>query len=480
MKKYGVNIFLMLMGALLVWSPKTWALDPVPHNDVIFSEVLQGSASSATQEFIEIYNNTTADIDLTGWHLQYASATKTDWTSPSRNITLSGSIKADDYYLLVSTGYLTDKANLSYSATLSQTGGHLRLLDKNGNLQDQIGWGSAAMPLGSAVAAPAAGSSLARLTNADGYNLSEDNSTDFAATLSPTPLADNLITLPAAEDDSSGGTGTGSGTGSGASTPPVKIDYPLVQISELLPNPASPQTDASDEFVELYNPNDYDVELSGYTITAGLRAAYKYAIKDLTIPAASYLVFTSVGTNLSLSNTAGKAQLLAPDGSLMDETDPYSSAPSGQAWIISGGVWVWTTSPTPGVDNILSVPIVLAASTKKAVTKVAKPKASKVKAAKKIKPKSTKATKPLAAATPPATAKIHPVVLAGVGSTALLYAMYEYRNDLANSVYRARRYRESRRAFWPALEAARASRVARRFGRWQNHLRARLGARFRQ
>lgn len=469
----------MLTGDFLFLAASVQADMTAPLNQVIFTEILPGTASSASQEFIEIYNNTDSDVDLAGWHIQYASATKSDWTSPSRNITLTGTIRPKDYYMLATTGYLTDVSNLSYSATLAQTGGHLRILDDTAGTQDQIGWGDATMALGSPVNAPALGSSMARLTNENGYNLTEDNGTDWAATLTPTPLADNVVTLPASEDDNSDG-GDGE-KNDNPSTPPVKVEYPLIQISELLPNPAAPQTDGNDEYVELYNPGDSDVDLTGYVITTGLNATYKYAIKDVTIPAGGYQVFTSGNTNLSLSNSAGKAQLLAPDGSLMSETDPYDNAGAGQAWIIDNGVWTWTITPTSGQDNILTAPPHKTATIKKATTKVAKAKTSKVKAPKKVKARSKKATTPLASVSPPPTnTKIHPGVLAGVGSSALLYALYEYRNDLANGVYRARRYRDTRRPLWPAFEATRGSRAARRFGRWQDHVRRRLGTRLKK
>lgn len=466
----------MLFGVIILM-PKDAAASVLPLNQVILSEILTGTSTSASQEFIEIYNNTDKDIDLTGWHIQYTSATKTDWASPSRNISLTGIIKTKAYYLLTSTAYLTSKANLSYSATLSQTGGHLRIVDKLSNTQDQLGWGNAAMPLGIAVEAPAAGSSLARLTNASGYNLTQDNSTDYAATLSPTPLGDNLITLPPSEDTGSDSSATSPAIGGTGSTPPVKIDYPVIQISELLPNPVSPQTDSNDEFIELYNPNDFDVVLAGYTITTGLNSTYKYAIKALTIAAGGYQIFTSGSTNLSLSNTAGKAQLLAPDGSLVDQTEPYVSAPAGQSWIVSNGVWQWTTNPTPNSDNILSVPVVKAASAKKAATKIFNPKVSKVKAAKKIKPKTVKANKPLATASPPTQTKLHPVVLAGVGSSALIYAMYEYRTDLAGNIYKLRRNREAWTAVWGSNFVTGFAGAKSRLGRWQDYLRAWLSQR---
>jgi hypothetical protein len=484
MRKYFLAVFLMLAWPITVaYSVK--AAVPNPLNEVIFSEIFPGNPSpNAGQEFIELYNNTNDAIDLAGWHVQYTSATKTDWSSPSRNITLSGVVNAGDYYLLASTGYLTDKSNLSYSAALSQTGGHLRILDNNRNLQDQIGWGNAAIPLGFAVPAPDPGTSIARDTSSEGFNLTLDNSTDFAGSLTPTPKADNVITVPAAEPDPN----QDSSDPSVASTPPATTEYATIQISELLPNPASPQTDDQDEYVELYNPNNFDVDLTGYIITTGANSTYKHNIKGVTIEAGGYSVFYSRDTNLTLSNTAGKATLLDPSGKLLDETEVYSEAAPGVAWIFNQNHWGWSATPTPGTDNIFTPAVITSLKLAKAKTskttkaKATAKKAPKVKAAKTSKPKKTKKT-PAAgthSSLPKQPAKIHPAVLAGVGSAAVLYGLYEYRADVANSIYRFRRYRAAGGITRPAFITAAADRTARRFGRRKDHLRTWLGARLGQ
>jgi len=468
----------MLIGGMISGG-SVQALDPIPLNQVIITEVFPGNPSpNAGQEFIEIYNNTALDIDLSGWHVQYASATKTDWLSPTRTISLSGAIKSGEYYLIASTGYLTDTADITYSSTLSQTGGHLRVIDDGGLLQDQIGWGNAVMPLGVAIPAPPSGSSISRLTNSLGFNLSEDNNTDYAISLSPTPSADNLITLAAVEEDVAS-----SSSPTPSTTPPVTVEYADIQISELLPNPAAPQSDDKDEYVELYNPNSFDVDLSGYIIATGINSTYKYAVKNLVIPAGGYALFKSGDTNLSLSNTTGKAQLMAPDGTLLDETGVYDKALPGAAWIFNAGNWVWTTTATPGLDNIYTqLTFVKAATTTKkaakAPSKTAKRKSPA--AAKTKKKKSVKSAVPLAGSTtPPPAAPIHPLVLAGIGSGALLYALYEYRNDLGNTLYRLRRYREARGSYWPAFASTGVRGATLRLGRWQDYIRARSGPWFR-
>jgi hypothetical protein len=232
-------------------------------------------------------------------------------------------------------------------------------------------------------------------------------------------------------------------------TPLVTTQLLPLALTELLPNPAAPQTDTNDEFVELYNPNDEPVDLNGYQVQAGTTYAYKFTLTNQTIPAKGYLIFTSGDTNLALANTAGKARLVAPDGSTVSETTPYEDAEDGQAWVLINGTWQWTTTPTPGTDNVLSLPTptVKAASTKKTTT-TKKKTTAKVATTKTSAKKST--AKPAARTdyedpTSIDVAPVHPTVIAGVGLLALLYAGYEYRYDTANRLYQFQRYRAARR-----------------------------------
>jgi hypothetical protein len=209
-------------------------------------------------------------------------------------------------------------------------------------------------------------------------------------------------------------------------------------------------TDAQDEWVEIYNPNDQPVDLGGYTIFTGATFAYKYTFADKTIiDAHGYTDVSSGNTALSLANSGGAAKIVGPNGQVFDQTT-YTQASEGLAWAKdSNGYWQWTTTPTMDAANVItSVP----APVKKAAATVQKAiKASSSKAA--SKPKSTtKITKVKSATTtadaPDLIAAPTPLpswLLAVVGVLAVLYACYEYRFDIANKLYQLQRYREDRR-----------------------------------
>ncbi len=68
------------------------AQSPAPGDVVIHEVAWGGTAANSAHEWIELYNHTAADIDLTGWRL-FSSDGKPD-------ITLTGVISAFGYYLI--------------------------------------------------------------------------------------------------------------------------------------------------------------------------------------------------------------------------------------------------------------------------------------------------------------------------------------------------------------------------------------------
>lgn len=69
------------------------------HAQVVINEIYGGGGNSGAtykNDFIELYNNGTTPVSLSGWSVQYASATGTSWSAT----TLSGTIPAKGYYLI--------------------------------------------------------------------------------------------------------------------------------------------------------------------------------------------------------------------------------------------------------------------------------------------------------------------------------------------------------------------------------------------
>jgi len=224
------------------------------------------------------------------------------------------------------------------------------------------------------------------------------------------------------------------------------------QITELLPNPAGTGTDATDEFVELYNPNATMFDLSGYTLETGLTTKHDYVFPEGTVLGAySFTAFAASQTALSMSNTSGQATLLDTSGAILSQSDPYGTASDGKAWALADDTWYWTNTPTAGASNIIAAtPVAAAVATvKKAVVaaKATTKKATTAKAATAKKTTKTASTAPkvVSDATKPIRG-IHPLVLALVALAALGYGVYEYRHDMANAFHKFRADRAARRS----------------------------------
>ncbi|HMB80279.1 MAG TPA: lamin tail domain-containing protein, partial [Vicinamibacterales bacterium] len=68
-------------------------------NQIVISQVYGGGGNSGAvykNDFIELFNRSASDVDVTGWTVQYTSAAGTTWSST----TLSGTIQAGHYYLV--------------------------------------------------------------------------------------------------------------------------------------------------------------------------------------------------------------------------------------------------------------------------------------------------------------------------------------------------------------------------------------------
>lgn len=352
MKKYCVALFLMLLGP--IGGIQLVAADNLSKGEVLLNEILPATQDSASKEFIELYNTTDQDINLTDWKIQYASSASSTWKTLS-NLTFNVDfISASSYYLLSSSAYSLSNSDGSFAATMAQSGGQLRIIDANADVQDQVSWGNAAsMAQSSPAPSPAAGQSLSRLVADSAPKNTNNNFADFAVSDQPSPGVTNQQE-PAANDENPVNTQPASSQSASPQPSEVQENYPALLITELLPDPTSPQTDASDEFVELYNPNLETVDLSGYIIFTGNNDNYKYKIPEGVIEPGEYITFYAHDSHLALSNSGGRAKLLAPNGVQLDITQPYGSAPEGQSWIRDDSNWLWSNSPTPGEANQLS------------------------------------------------------------------------------------------------------------------------------
>ena len=133
------------------------------------------------------------------------------------------------------------------------------------------------------------------------------------------------------------------------SPPPV---YPTgVVINEILPSPEG--ADDQNEWIELYNTNNFEIDLSGWIVKDKSGATIKYSLpEDTKISAYGYLILKRLDTKITLNNTTDGLFLYWPNENIIDSM-VYEKAPANQSYNKTNTGWQWSTSLTPGVKNII-------------------------------------------------------------------------------------------------------------------------------
>jgi hypothetical protein len=190
-----------------------------------------------------------------------------------------------------------------------------------------------------------------------------DGSGGFSETITPTEGAANVIT---AKPASSGGGGYSyspvaiTTTTSTVTTTSVTSTWEKligkVIINELYPNP--PGSDTNDEFIELKNISESDIDLTGLVLADAsknkfLIKASSSATSTNMIPAGGFKVFKRTQTDLALNNTGVESVFLkTADLQVIDQVDYVGENEEGVSYSrADDGKWRWVKTPTPGEDN---------------------------------------------------------------------------------------------------------------------------------
>jgi len=170
-----------------------------PVGRIVISQVYGGGGNGAApfkNDYVELYNRGSLAVDITGWSLQYASATGGTWSTTN----LIGTIQPGRYYLIqqqagVGTGAALPAPDAIGVINLSASTGKVALVNSGvvlvgncpsgSNIIDMLGYGGADCSEGSSPAI-AADNSTAEFRNSDGCDDSDVNSADFSLN-SPAP-----------------------------------------------------------------------------------------------------------------------------------------------------------------------------------------------------------------------------------------------------------------------------------------------------
>jgi hypothetical protein len=310
---------------------------------IIISEV-QIAGEKADDEFIELYNTTDQDIDVNGWKLRKKSKDE-DSTMGTSIIdlkmadTLSVNIPAKGYLLWAnSKGTLKTKTIAQLSTGNSFTNDttapySIALFDVNNTLIDALTWGSNHNN-------PFVPNIFYPINPAKKTSIERDLVTNtFVLQSSPTPKnTTTIITKP---------TPMPTPTPTPTITPTFSTST-SIRINEILPDPTVGQ-----EFIELYNVGDTDVDLNGWSLSDASKTG-KYTFKDsVVIKAHSHLTLSRDIFSFALNNTDETLTLRDPNETIID-TVQYAKSYEDISYDFSPTGWRWSALVTPNATNQFS------------------------------------------------------------------------------------------------------------------------------
>lgn len=138
-----------------------------------------------------------------------------------------------------------------------------------------------------------------------------------------------------------------------AGTPNI-VAYPGgILINEIMPSPQG--SDAENEWIELFNSNNFPVDLSDWQIKDKIGSTKTYTFSQAIMNPNGFFVLKRPESKITLQNTEDGLILLDPTGKVVDEVD-YASAKTGQSYCrTENNAWAWSTTPTPNSYNAITL-----------------------------------------------------------------------------------------------------------------------------
>lgn len=349
---------------------------------IIINEIMYDFAGSDDKhEWVEIKNISDSAVDLKNWRFNDGSSNHSLNEPPKNGGQGSLIIPAHNLAILAADAitFLNDNPNFSGIVidtvmSLKNDSSTLKLIDNNGNVIDEVVYQK---EMGGD---DNKGFTLAR-TGDNSFQFCESNNvggspgkeddfnchkptvtpsatssnknfsspsvtpTSLMAIISSTNTLASLDISDTAIEDKINKEDDSLTTSNKPTSEPIKV---RILINEFIPNPAG--SDSENEWVELYNDSDIDLNLKDWFIEDA--SGKKYVFKDEKINKKDYLVLNSKNTKISLNNNGETLRLYSPNKELAFEISYSGTAKEGLSYARYGtNDWRWTSILTPGAKN---------------------------------------------------------------------------------------------------------------------------------
>jgi hypothetical protein len=300
---------------------------------IIINEVqISGGTGKTTQDFVELYNVTDAPVNLNGFKLK-----KKTRSNPSESYLVSaagfsGYVIPSNGYFLISTQAYKDIFNADISFTSAgysvADDNTILLYNGDGNLVDKVGYGLAGDYETLPATMPGAGESIERKNFQDTGN----NKEDFEIADDASPTSSGCLENPERcfiEKDKA-----------------QNLSDDLI-ITELLPYPS----DGDEEYVELYNGSDKDLNLDGWTLhDASQSGEYIFSATE-SIDSKKYFVIYKSDFGFALNNSGLENITLFDPNKKEVCAVSYSGSKKDVSYNFDGKDWHWSKFLTPEKEN---------------------------------------------------------------------------------------------------------------------------------
>src|SRR3989344_972561 len=295
--------------------------------ELVINEIMMNpSESEDYNEWLEVFNNGTEEIDLSKWSL-CGSKLSSGYVEKS-----SGETKKTDEEILIGGSY----------ALITDGGSGTEVYSNFNVSEDSLAFHTATGSLCGGLSNT--GEEIGLAGEGKEIKLSYDGT-----------LAEEGYSLERIENGSFKESIYLKGTPGGKNSQSMYAEILALKIWEALPDPWGEDGDDKPfgEWVEIYNPSNYHLNLKGMTVEDN--GGKVYITDGNTIggtvisPHGFLVVYRNGDTDFSLNNDAYEEVSLFMGEQIVD-TFTYSGSMEGMSWAKSGGGW-YKTVPTPGEEN---------------------------------------------------------------------------------------------------------------------------------
>lgn len=126
-------------------------------------------------------------------------------------------------------------------------------------------------------------------------------------------------------------------------------EYPDgLRLNEILPNPEG----KNEEFIELFNDAEEDVDLEGWILRDGSKTGKYVFLKDSIVKAKEFLVVYKKDFKFALNDSGAETVRLFDPNEKEISVVNYSGAKDGLSFGLDGSKWRWSKTLTPGAENV--------------------------------------------------------------------------------------------------------------------------------